>query len=341
MREKNEEPARDKKLTGKRAAMLVLVVILMPVLLLFPLPYVYKSPGRLIPASSVVKVNGGSREQKGEIYITTVLTEQANLILFMNRYFNPDSRIIPFHEYYGGKANQASSGPDPFDVQRDESIQRAKVFALQKMGYDIPLQFDGAQVTAHLSNSRARNILRPGDVVIKVDQETIKHQKDIHRYVKKMIETKKRFMVTFRRNGKDMTEEIEAVRDSRNRPSLGVFYQTYLKRVEMPVDININGAGFTGSSAGVPIFLEIIRQLRKDNLTHGNSVAATGTLNEFGHINPVHGVEYKVRGAKRAGCKYFICPAGNYKEAKEAAPGIKVIPVFNVKQAVEALENTE
>ncbi len=176
MRE-NTEKNKQKKFSGKRAAALIVFVVLLLVLLLFPLPYIYKSPGRLIPASAVVEVEGGRRTGPGEIYITTVITEQANLILYLNGWFNPDSRLIPFQQYYGKKGTKAraASGPDPFEVQKEESIYRAKLFAMQKMGYDVNLHFAGAQVTAYLPGSKARRLLKPGDVIIRVDDMEVKH----------------------------------------------------------------------------------------------------------------------------------------------------------------------
>ena len=326
------------KISPKRIVILSIWSIFLFLLFLSPLPYVYNAPGEVIPASQVVDVEKGINDHRGQFFITTVIFSRANLILLMNHYLRPGSDIIPYPYGLSEVEMMAQSAPDPDSVLLEESFYRAKLFALQKMGYNIPLQFDGAQVTAHLHGSKSRGILTAGDVITEIDGFPVKHQKNIHAYTNRNIGKKEKFHVTFIRKGKKITADVTPIRDGMGRASLGTYFQVYLKRYDLPVVINLKPAGFTGSSAGLPVFLEILHQLNKEDIAHGKKIAASGELSEIGTVRPVIGVKYKVRGAERAGCEYFICAARNYEDAKKEAKNIKVIPVENINQAVDVLK---
>jgi PDZ domain-containing protein len=330
------------KITKKHLIYTAISGIIVFLILIIPLPYQYEAPGKVIQASSVVNVNGGFHDHPGKFYITTVLNEQANVLLYINYLLNPDSVMKPFQTGCnpdGKKIYQcADSVPDPAEIQTRESIYRAKLFALQKMGYKIPSRFEGVQVTEFLPGSKARGILQPGDIITEIDGLRVRHQIYLHRHVNSMIGKKRIFTVTFIRAGKQEHADIEAITDDGGRPSLGVFLQTYLQREELPVEIKIETSGYSGSSAGLPIFLEILHQLKKEDMAKGMKIAASGSLDEFGNIRSVYGVRFKVKGAEKLGIKYFICSKWNYEEAKDAAKSITVIPVTNINNAVEEVE---
>ncbi len=326
------------KISLKRIVILAILIIFLLFLFLSPLPYAYNAPGEVVPASQVADVEKGTKDHLGQFFITTVISSRANLILLMNHYLNPGSDISPYPYGIGDLEMMAQSGPDPDSILLEESYYRAKLFALQKMGYNIPLQFGGAQVTAHLPGSKSMGILIAGDVITEIDGFPVKHQRDIHIYTNQNIDKKMEFHVTFFRDGRKMSADIMPVRDYKGRASLGTYFQEYLKRYDLPVVINLKPAGFTGSSAGLPVFLEILHQLNKKDIAYGKKIAASGELTEIGTIKPIIGIKYKIRGAEKAGCEYFICAAGNYEEANKEAKQIKVIPVEDINQAVEVLE---
>lgn len=115
--------------------------------------------------------------------------------------------------------------------------------------------------------------------------------------------------------------------------------KTFASRRLGKIETDINTDLFEGSSAGLPIFLELIHQSRKDDITCGKKIAATGQLGIFENLIPVLGVRYKVKGAINEGCTVFICPYDNFKEAEAAADGkIIIIPAKNINKALHELE---
>ena len=124
---------------------------------------------------------------------------------------------------------------------------------------------------------------------------------------------------------------------------IGVILQVVKEYETDPkVDITFNKSE-SGPSGGLITTLEIYNQLTKKDLTKGNEIAGTGTIETDGTIGQIGGIKYKVLGAEHGKAKYFLAPSGqNYKEAvkykKEKKLKIKIIEVKNIKDAINKLE---
>ncbi|GFN22903.1 MAG: ATP-dependent protease, Lon family [Thermoanaerobacteraceae bacterium] len=102
------------------------------------------------------------------------------------------------------------------------------------------------------------------------------------------------------------------------------------------VHVNVVGGGnIDGPSAGLAVCAAIIsaiqgRAVRQD-------VAVTGEISIQGKVKPVGGIVEKIYGARQAGMRYVILPEANAAEVPGDLPGIQVIPVATVAQALEHL----
>lgn len=120
------------------------------------------------------------------------------------------------------------------------------------------------------------------------------------------------------------------------RALLGIIASDNLQ-VHLPVQVTIDSQGIGGPSAGLAFALEILQDLGR-NVAHGRKVAATGELSLDGHVLAIGGVKQKTLGARRAHVDVFLVPAGdNAREARRYADGLRIIPVENVQQALQAL----
>jgi hypothetical protein len=107
--------------------------------------------------------------------------------------------------------------------------------------------------------------------------------------------------------------------------------------------IAFDAAGrINGPSAGSLMTVAVLSALRNEKLKAG--VTMTGTINPDGSIGPVSGIYYKLMGAKRAGLKTVLIPAGVTRQkicdgrmadliAHGRAMGLTVIPVADVEEA--------
>ena len=61
--------------------------------------------------------------------------------------------------------------------------------------------------------------------------------------------------------------------------------------------------------------LSIYDNLVSDDLTKGDKIIGTGTIDIDGNVGEIGGVKYKLIGAVNSKAKVFLCPKDNYEEA--------------------------
>jgi PDZ domain-containing protein len=114
-----------------------------------------------------------------------------------------------------------------------------------------------------------------------------------------------------------------------------------LKKVGNPpgVKVTTDVDGIGGPSAGLMLTLGIVDKLTPADLTGGVVIAGTGTINDAEEVGAIGGIPQKLHGAKAAGAKFFLVPAGNCTEAvRNAVPGLPMAKVATVDDALTALK---
>ena len=106
----------------------------------------------------------------------------------------------------------------------------------------------------------------------------------------------------------------------------------------MPFPIVFNSGTTSGASGGLVFALEIYNRLTPEDLTKGRRIAATGTLEPSGEVGPIEGINFKMMGAQRAGCSVILFPKANLKDLDWIPEGVKLIPVENFNEALDALK---
>lgn len=120
----------------------------------------------------------------------------------------------------------------------------------------------------------------------------------------------------------------------------------YLGKSPDEVKVTLELADVGGPSAGLFFSLGVIDKLQGDgsggDLTGGRIVAGTGTIDTDGTVGPVGGVSLKTQAAKRDGATVFLVPAAECGDAEAEAPaGLRLIPVTDLKGAVDSLRALE
>lgn len=109
---------------------------------------------------------------------------------------------------------------------------------------------------------------------------------------------------------------------------------TGLELSDYDVHVNVVGGGnIDGPSAGLAIVLAILSAVKDWPIRQ--DVAVTGEISIRGKVRPVGGIYEKIYGAKQAGIKTVVIPAGNLKDVPSGLRGIKVVPVGKVEDAFE------
>ncbi len=106
-----------------------------------------------------------------------------------------------------------------------------------------------------------------------------------------------------------------------------------------PIDVAIRDEGVDGNSAGLAFTLGIVDLLTPGELTGGNRVGVTGTIEVDGEVGPVGSIAQKSVAMRRAGVDHLLVPAGQGAEAVAHAEGaLEVVEVATLEAAFAALE---
>ncbi|WP_436786833.1 YlbL family protein [Yinghuangia sp. YIM S10712] len=135
----------------------------------------------------------------------------------------------------------------------------------------------------------------------------------------------------------EITEQnTQAMVESQDNAAVAALRHLGLDPNQVKVQLNLANVG--GPSAGLMFSLGIVDQLGDVNLTGGEIIAGTGTIDADGKVGPVGGVEMKTKAAKRDGATVFLLPEHECGNAEKAAPdGLRLVPVDTLTEAIGAL----
>ncbi|MFE7580613.1 S16 family serine protease [Streptomyces gardneri] len=116
----------------------------------------------------------------------------------------------------------------------------------------------------------------------------------------------------------------------------------YLKLDPEEVKVTLHLADIGGPSAGLLFSLGIVDKLDDSDLTGGNIVAGTGTIDADGTVGAVGGVSLKTQAAARDGATVFLVPKAECSDAQAEQPkGLRLVPVTALSDAVASLRALE
>ncbi len=300
--------------------------------------YFLVKPGSTEGLGRLIELEGEPRQEEGEFLMVTVTQQQGNLWGMFYGVFHPFIDVRPI------------SGSIPPGMDREEynelmrswmqdSQNLARVIALRKAGYEVPIASDGVEVVELIPDSPAQDILFPGDIIKGLDGEEVHLAEEVVRHIQN------------KRVGEPVTlsiiregEEVEAEVITATNPeqpdlaALRVYVKTLNWRPLLPLSISIETGPVVGPSAGVMFVLEILDRLVPENLTGGYLIAGTGMITLNGEIGSIGGVKQKVLAAEQAGADYFLVPRENYREALQAARSMEIIEVESLDEVLVFLK---
>jgi PDZ domain-containing protein len=294
-------------------------------------------PDRAHPLAELVKVPGGEhRNVKGGIYYVDVLERKASLLERLFPGIRQGAELVQHDDLAPpGVSDRQRFEADRLDMRLSQQV--ASAVALRALGYHVTIKEKGVRVALVYGQTHATGVLRPDDVIVAADGKRIRSTVDLHEALaRKKVGDK--VALTFLRNGQMGHATIATSADpfDGTRAILGIQPQPALAiKVPYPITFNLGNVG--GPSAGLAFALQILEERGRD-VDHGYKVAATGVIAPDGSIGPIGGARQKVFGARQAHVDVFLVPAGdNYRDAKQHAGNVRIIPVKTFQQALHAL----
>jgi PDZ domain-containing protein len=234
--------------------------------------------------------------------------------------------------------------------QMADAKNYATKVALEEAGYTVPND-NGLVVSGLFVKLPADKVLRLGDIILTADGKTIFENEDLVTAINKH-KVGEEVALGIQRDGKRQTVHVPVAEGpERTRVVIGVMGSP---RYRFPVKVSVDTRGIGGPSAGLAMSLAILDDLTPGNLTGGQKVAVTGTIDPAGNVGPIGGIAQKAIAARSSGANLFLVPkcspdlAADAMQACEdelqqaadrAGKSVRVIPVATFDEAVAALRD--
>ena len=329
---------------------LVVATLVLLVLSFLPSPYVIQQPG------PVLNTLGTSPDADGnEVPLITVpdekdtpsagqldlLTGQINgnrrrtpsWVEVAQAWFDPSRAVVPLDRIFPSGQSTEQRNTENAALMSDSQLE-ASAAALRQLGYTVPQDV----VVGTIDDSGASaGVLRLGDVITALDGAPVASVADIRSAVQAgggaPVE------LGIERDGAQssvsVTPRLTDV-DGQQQWLLGVGLTL---NFDLPVDVKIQINNVGGPSAGMMFALGIIDKMSTGDLTGGQHIAGTGTIDADGNVGGIGGIRQKLYGARNAGATWFLAPQSNCNEVVGHVPdGIRVFSVSTLQDSLTALE---
>ena len=316
---------------------LIIVSVLAILLSIVPTNYNLVTPGVIEDISPMIEIEDAKGDETGEIMLAAVTVRRARLIhlLYVNLFSPEFTRLEPVPEIDMDKY---------FELMQEmmkESQLTAKTVALEKAGYQTVIKGDGAKIEDLLDNFDAASKLKAGDIIVEVEGSEVELATDVQEKLKNK-EVGEKITVKVLRDNEELNFEIKtkALEDESEIPAIGVLISSYNREVELPLDMKIDAGKIGGPSAGSMFALEIYNQLTEEDITGGNKIAGTGSIDLNSNINRIDGVRQKIKAAADEKVDYFFVPADNQEEIADFGDqyqGVNLVVVSNFDQLITYL----
>ncbi|MCL2548081.1 MAG: PDZ domain-containing protein [Symbiobacteriaceae bacterium] len=312
--------------------------LLVFVLFSMPINYIIYMPGNVYVLSEMIEVPDG-HQSDGDFLMTVVLSQHANIPLFLRAVFIPENDIYPL-----AQVRPASLSEEEYQQQMLQSMlnsqEVATGLALRHCGYEVAEMSDGVRILGFTEGNRSEGILHAGDIIVACEDNAI----SVNTQLTALLRTRtpgEMVTLVILRGDRELRLHIELVPrlDDPQIGAIGVTVSNVNWRLELPLEINVLSEDIGGASAGLMMTLEIINQLSNDDLAAGMRIAGTGTVDLYGNVGAIGGIRQKVLGALHNGADYFLAPRANYQEALSAAGDrIPVIEIGSLEAALVFLK---
>jgi PDZ domain-containing protein len=313
----------------------VLVLCVLALELISSRDYIFL-PDKAHPVAPLVKVAGShDPSATGGIYFVDVIVRKATLLeqllggLHSGADLYPQDEVVP-----PGVSTSEEDQVNAAEMRTSQQV--AAAVALRALGKKVTTIQSGALIAAVKPGFPAAKSLQQTDVIVAVDGRAVHTPSDVeHVMAGKPVGTT--FHFTIMRNHRSEVVPLSTVPagDGSKRGVVGVILGENAS-LRLPVRVSIDAGSVVGPSAGLAFALDVLQELGK-NIDHGQKVAATGEIFLDGRVGEIGGIKQKTIGAREAGVDVFLVPTANAADARKYAHGLRIIPVKNFQQALQAL----
>ncbi len=313
------------------------------------------APGEALTVGSRIEFVSGDEpaplryETDDGIHFVTAYGAKLSALDSFVGWLDPDVQVDTYEERFG---DQTPSSQRVLNQQAMvSSKQIAEYVALKRLGYNVELIMGPAIVadviceeTPHPKS--ACEVMDVGDTITEFNGVPVNVLTDLFPLTE-TLSPGDEVEIKVRPNASDSAEtrtvRMIANPSDTSKTIIG-FVPVDTRTVQLPFDVGISTSDIGGPSAGLAFTLAILDELTEGNLMGRGKVAATGTINDDEEVGPVGAVRQKAVAVRDAGVTLFLIPASQSPQVidevrKAAGPGVKVVPVATLEDALEALRD--
>jgi PDZ domain-containing protein len=323
-----------------------------------PTPYA-RVPSSAQPVDERVRFGEleGLAEQyppSGNFYFVTVTEPSQTILSWIIGRDEPAVEFLTEEEKFGFQTPQQRRAFGLESMRTSEQV--AQYVALKAVGYDVTIVPGDVLIremvclvadeagTQCLESSPSDELLDPGDRLLSVDGAPLGNVADLS---DALLDKEPGDLVEITLERPEVgqltvTVELTSAPDEPERTIVG-FLPFDTQRVELPFELDIDTGQIGGPSAGLAFTLTLIDELTPGELTGGQNIAVTGTIELNGSVGAIGGLRQKASAVAQAGVDVFIVPESQGEEDIERArraggDGLRIIPVATVDEALAVLE---
>ena len=311
-------------------------------------PYVVLAPGGARSVTPLVTVSakpGGPAVTEDAasddlLYVTVSSSVEPSGIVALLGWLDDKRQVEPSKPFLGSQTNDENRALNL--ALMSDSQEKAKVVALQRLGYDVEVTPVGAFLEDVDPAYPAADVLRPGMTVVEAGGEPVTTREDLVDAIVAKAPGDELELLVIPLKGGEAQDVTVTLGERAGEPGMAALGVSPVDRAtyELPVDIRIDTGKVGGPSAGLAFTLAILERMTPGSLIGGDRIAVTGTIEIDGTVGPVGGVDHKTEAAIREGATVFLVPPDEYVLAKESARGrIAIEQVGTLDEALAALES--
>ena len=347
------------KMKKKKIGSLVVALIIVAAFFGFPLDSYISKPGGAYDLTPLVEVGSGDHDDIGTFSLMTISLAKATPFTYTASKFSDKRKVLPAENVRRSGENDKEYNVRQKKLMSDSQFN-AVTIAFEKAGLPVGIDFDGVFVMGIVENGAADGILEVGDKIHSIDGVQLEESGQFYTLIadKKVGDT---VQMSLQRDEEamELSVEVKNIPGGDGKAGLGVRFQEDRTLTTDP-EVVFHTSNIGGPSAGLLFTLEILNQLKEEDIAKGYNIAGTGEMLEDGTVGRIGGADFKVIAASRQGVEIFFAPDDdlpvevlaknpglktNYEEAVEMAKKIdtkmKIVPVKTIDDALDYLDKLE
>ena len=315
-----------------------LICVFILIIFSIQFPYTIDAPGGYINVTNRIKLDN-AYESKGSFNMAYVSEVTATIPTLFFAMLNPNWDISKNEDIL----LENETIEDLLfrnKLALKEANNNAIIVAYNKTGNEVKI-INQEFYIAYVDIDAETN-LKVGDLVVEVEGQKIDEKEQIADIIsQKKIGEKIHFKVINNDKEYDRFATVKEIDDSK---AVGILVYEMLELDTNPkIDIKTTESE-SGPSGGLMTSLAVYNALVEEDITNGDLIIGTGTIDDLGNVGSIGGVKYKLLGALKKKAKVFLVPSGeNYEEAialkKKNNYDIEIVGVSTFDEALEFLES--